>query len=241
MFAGSPGTEASARAALARARVSAAPLPQESEGLSLIVDLAAEPVGPRWIRGVATLALLCGAALALGPGIDPFSSAVARTMAPDQQFLANPMLSGPIDGAGSFEAELKPLAKPIVTSDSSAIRVQGSVTEGLYWSLRSAGVSSQVAADYLKALSSRIDVGADVAPYDRFDLVVSKTAEGGAQPLLYAALHRVDGPDVELLKWTAAGRADWFDTDASGRERSDGLMAPVAGRITSGFGMRDHP
>ncbi len=238
MFAGSPGTEASARAALARARESAAPIPEECEGFSLVVDLAAEPVGRRWIRGVGTLALLCGAALALGPGIDPFSSAVARSIAPEERFLANPMLSGPADGAGSFEADLQPLAKPIVASDASAIRVQGSVTEGLYWSLRSAGVSSQVAAEYLKALSSRIDVGADVAPYDRFDLVISKAAE---QPLLYAALHRVDGPDVELLKWTAAGGSDWFDTDASGRDRSDGLMSPVAGRITSGFGMRHHP
>lgn len=241
MFAGSPGTEASARAALARARVSAAPLPQEREGFSLIVDLAAEPVGPRWIRGVTTLALLCGAALALAPGIDPFSSAVARTMAPDQQFLANPMLSGSGEGVGSLEANPLPLAKPIVTANSSAIRVQGSVTEGLYWSLRLAGVSPQVAADYLKALSSRIDVGADVAPYDRFDLVVSRTPQGGAKPLLYAALHRVGGSDVELLKWTSAGRTDWFDTDASGRDRSDGLMTPVAGRITSGFGMRHHP
>ena len=81
MFAGSPGTEASARAALARARESAAPIPEECEGFSLVVDLAAEPVGRRWIRGVGTLALLCGAALALGPGIDPFSSAVARSIA----------------------------------------------------------------------------------------------------------------------------------------------------------------
>ena len=222
----------------------AAAIPDSREGISLIVDLAAEPVGSRWVRGVATLALLCGSALALGPGVDPFSSAVARTVAPEQRFLANPMLSGPAEPAGdggAFETDPQLLAKPIIASDSSAIRVQGSVTEGLYWSLRSAGVSPQVAADYLKALSSRIDVGADVAPFDRFDLVVSKKAENGAQPLLYAALRRVSGPDVELLKWTAAGRTDWFDTDASGRDRSDGLMAPVAGRITSGFGMRRHP
>jgi murein DD-endopeptidase MepM/ murein hydrolase activator NlpD len=43
------------------------------------------------------------------------------------------------------------------------------------------------------------------------------------------------------MKWTANGRTDWFDTDASGAERSDGLMTPVAGRITSGFGLRFHP
>ena len=37
-----------------------------------------------------------------------------------------------------------------------------------------------------------------------------------------------------------SGRTDWFDADA-GQPASDGLMAPVAGRMTSGFGMRRHP
>jgi murein DD-endopeptidase MepM/ murein hydrolase activator NlpD len=98
-------------------------------------------------------------------------------------------------------------------------------------------ITPEIAADYLHALSTRIDVG-DVAPWDRFDLVVSRSP---GQPLLYAALHRVDGPDVELMKWNANGKTDWFDTDASGADRSDALMTPVAGRITSGFGLRFHP
>ncbi|MGI8705832.1 MAG: M23 family metallopeptidase, partial [Sphingomicrobium sp.] len=86
-----------------------------------------------------------------------------------------------------------------------------------------------------------IDVGADIAPYDRFDLVISQTAREGSPPLLYAALRRADSPDVELMKWNAGGRTGWFDTDASASERSSGLMAPVAGRITSSFGVRHHP
>jgi murein DD-endopeptidase MepM/ murein hydrolase activator NlpD len=43
------------------------------------------------------------------------------------------------------------------------------------------------------------------------------------------------------MKWNANGKVDWFDSDASGADRSDALMSPVAGRITSGFGMRFHP
>ena len=58
--------------------------------------------------------------------------------------------------------------------------------------------------------------------------------------MLFAGLHRFDGDDVQLLKWTASGRTDWFDAD-QGSRRSDGLMAPVDGRMTSGFGMRRHP
>jgi murein DD-endopeptidase MepM/ murein hydrolase activator NlpD len=243
MLDGSTGSEASARLALARARVSGEPIAHSPDPFSLLVDLAAEPVGTRWFRGAATLAGLCAAALALTPGFDPFSPALARSVAPAQQFQLNPMLGvaageDPAAAAPEIPLNAEQASKPVVASDGSEIRVQGAVTDGLYWSLREAGVSPAIAAEYLRALSSRIDVGSDVAPFDRFDLVVSKSP---GRPLLYAALHRVDGPDVELMKWTANGKTDWFDTDASGAERSAGLMAPVAGRITSGFGLRHHP
>jgi murein DD-endopeptidase MepM/ murein hydrolase activator NlpD len=240
MLDGSSASEASARVALARARVAGGPIPDAPEPFSLLVDLAAEPVGPLWLRGAATLALLCGMALALSPGVDPFSPALAQTVAPTEQFQMNPMLGGGEVAPAKPQVPLDPeaVAKPVIAANASEIRVQGAVTEGLYWSLRDAGVPSQIAADYLHALSTRIDVGSDVAPYDRFDLVVSR---GQGKPLLYAALHRAEGADVELMKWTDAGKTDWFDTDASGAERSAGLMAPVSGRITSGFGVRYHP
>ncbi|QNM81804.1 M23 family metallopeptidase [Sphingomonas sabuli] len=244
MLTGTPASEAAARTALSRARGSAAAADVAAPApFSLVVDLAAEPIGPRWLRGAATLTILCAAALSAMPGIDPFQAALAHSIAPKQQFQMNAMLSGPPADAEAALASAPPVdpveaAKPVVAATASAIRVQGGVTDGLYWSLRDAGVSPDVAAQYLKVLSTRIDVGGDVAPFDRFDLVMAK-ADG--QPLLYAALRRVDAPDVELLKWTVGGKADWFDTDASGAERTDGLMAPVAGRITSGFGRRNHP
>ncbi len=242
MFEGSPGTEASARVALARARADYAPIPDSPEPFSLIVDLASEPIGARWARGAATLALLCAAALAMTPDLGLFSPAQAHPVAPVQQFRLNPMLgSGGEDAASDepvFPADLEAASKPRIVSDGSQIRVQGAVTDGLYWSLREAGVEPRIAAAYLQALATRIDVGSDVAPFDRFDLVVSRR-EG--RPLLYAALHRVDGPDVELMKWRSGGKVNWFDTDASAAERSAALMTPVAGRITSGFGLRHHP
>jgi len=239
---GFSATGASARVALARSRADAFPIADSPEPFSLVVDLSAEPVGKRWLRGAATLAALCGTALLFLPGLDPFSAAMAQTVEPAQQFQMHAMLGGGSEGSSpdayKFPTDPATAAKPIIASSGSEIRVQGAVTDGLYWSLRSAGVSPQVAADYLRALSTRIDVGSDVAPFDRFDLVISRAP---GQPLEYAALHRVDGADVELLKWNAGGKTDWFDTGASGAERSAGLMAPVAGRITSGFGMRFHP
>ena len=46
------------------------------------------------------------------------------------------------------------------------LRIRGRVGDGLYWSLRAAGASPQVAAQYLAALATEIDVG-DVAPERR--------------------------------------------------------------------------
>ena len=239
-------TGASVRAALARSLAVAGPSPEERQGFTLVVDLAAEPVGARWARGAATLALLCGAALALAPGLAPFSGpAAAQPLPAPQELLVNPMLTAqPASSEPAvpqFAGDIEAASKPVIATRGADVRIQGAVTDGLYWSLREAGVTPDIAAQYLKALSTRIDVGAEVAPFDRFDLVITRSPGAAAEPLLYAALHRVDGPDVELMKWNSNGRTDWFDTEASGAERTAGLMAPVAGRVTSSFGMRHHP
>ena len=42
------------------------------------------------------------------------------------------------------------------------LRISGRAGDGLYWSLRSAGASPEVAAQYLAALAGEIDVGADI-------------------------------------------------------------------------------
>jgi murein DD-endopeptidase MepM/ murein hydrolase activator NlpD len=248
MITGIPASEASARAALARARGSCRSAIAATEPFNLIVDLAHEPVGPRWLRGAATLALLCGSALAFAPGFNTFSPASAHGAAQGaEQFQHNEMLGPMLGGTEAQDGDETPpqvladpaaVPEPVIVTNGSEVRIRGAVTEGLYWSLREVGVSPQVAADYLTALATRIDVGADIAPYDRFDLVISKKR---GEALLYAALHRFEGPDVELMKWSLGGSADWFDTEASGAHRSAGLMTPVVGRITSGFGHRHHP
>jgi len=233
----------SARAAVARrvrGRSAALVMGPQPQGFSFIVDLAAEPLGPRWFRGAATLAGLCAAALALSPGLRPFSHGSATGPAPATQFQMNPMLGAAADDTPPPPRPVlspEQMAKPVIAQTADAIRVQGAVTDGLYWSIRDAGVSPQITADYLHALSTKIDVGSDVAPYDRFDLVIAK----GSGQLEYAALHHAEGGGgVELLKWNADGHSDWFDGSA-GQAQSSGFMAPVAGRITSGFGMRYHP
>ncbi|HEX5238349.1 MAG TPA: M23 family metallopeptidase [Sphingomicrobium sp.] len=126
----------------------------------------------------------------------------------------------------------KPMAIP-----AGPLRIQGRAGDGLYWSLRAAGASPQVAAEYLAALATEIDVG-EIGPGDSFDLVL-----GSDRQLLYAGLARIGQSALQLVRWTANGRSEWID--AANAERPEpaagGLMMPVDGHITSYFGYRYHP
>ncbi|MEO8454394.1 MAG: M23 family metallopeptidase [Sphingomicrobium sp.] len=127
-----------------------------------------------------------------------------------------------------------PAPAPIVISP---LRIRGRVGDGLYWSLRAAGASPEVAAQYLAALATEIDVG-DVAPNASFDMVLGPGAN-----LLYAGLNRAGEHQLQLVRWSANGRSEWIDAANAGQPQptSAGMIWPVNGRITSYFGYRYHP
>jgi murein DD-endopeptidase MepM/ murein hydrolase activator NlpD len=134
------------------------------------------------------------------------------------------------------EAPAVPAAVPAISAPRP-LRIRGRVGDGLYWSLRAAGASPQVAAQYLAALATEIDVG-EVSPNASFDMVLGPGAN-----LLYAGLSRIGEPQLQLVKWTANGRSEWIDAANADRPApvQSGLMMPVAGHITSYFGYRYHP
>lgn len=144
------------------------------------------------------------------------------------------------DSGGALE-----LIRHPVPVDNRPLRVRGQAGDGLYWSLRAAGVAPHSAAEYLRALATKIDVGSEIAAGDRFDLVIASrraaTGERQLGPLLYAGIDRSAGPDLQLLKWGSRGRASWVDAVDIGRPSAAAMQWPVAGRITSGFGHRIHP
>ncbi len=131
-------------------------------------------------------------------------------------------------------ATVQPKAAP---TDAGPLRIRGRVGDGLYWSLRAAGASPQVAAAYLAALATQIDVG-EVRPSDSFDMVL-----GSNRRLLYAGLDRIAESDLQLVLWSASGRSEWIDAASADKPApvAEGMAWPVAGRITSYFGYRYHP
>ena len=147
----------------------------------------------------------------------------------------------PIDSVPERKIEPLTVATPELETPKIALgplRIRGRVGDGLYWSLRAAGASPQVAAQYLAALATEIDVGGDVGPGDGFDMVLG---QGGQ--LLYAGLDRVAASDLQLVKWNANGRSEWLDAAHADQPApvSAGMTWPVAGHITSYFGYRYHP
>jgi len=205
---------------------------------------------PGW-KSAGVLALLCsGVAWASLPHVvtmplDQQRQWQALGVAPLSNGGVSGMPMAPTEAVASVAFVPKratPAAAPVVVAASPPVpagplRIRGRVGDGLYWSLRAAGASPQVAAQYLAALATEIDVG-DVSPSDGFDLVL-----GADRQLLYAGLSRAMASSLQLVRWSTNGQAKWIDAANAERPAPSvgGLMMPANGPVTSYFGYRYHP
>ncbi|WP_324613948.1 peptidoglycan DD-metalloendopeptidase family protein [Erythrobacter dokdonensis] len=134
------------------------------------------------------------------------------------------------------------LKRNIIRVDETPLRVRGTVGSSLYRSMRQAGVPASAVQDYLKALDAQVDMEREVRSTDEFDIILAyrraATGERQAGQLLYAGVDRGGKPRTQLMRWGKDGR--FYEASGVGEQRG-GLLAPVPGRITSGFGMRRHP
>jgi murein DD-endopeptidase MepM/ murein hydrolase activator NlpD len=134
------------------------------------------------------------------------------------------------------------LKRNIIRVDETPLRVRGTVGSSLYRSMRQAGVPASAVQEYLKALDAQVDMEREVRPSDEFDVIIAyrraATGERQAGQLLYAGIDRAGKPRTQLMRWGSEGR--FYEASGVGEQRK-GLLAPVPGAITSGFGMRRHP
>jgi murein DD-endopeptidase MepM/ murein hydrolase activator NlpD len=136
------------------------------------------------------------------------------------------------------------IRKPIQVDDSP-LRIRGIVGSSLYRSARAAGAPVKAIQEYLRTLDTHMNLELDLAPSDEFDIVVGYKRAGSGESevgdLMYAGVTRDGKPRAQLVKWGADGQ--FFEASGVGQaiQQASGFIAPVAGRITSGFGMRFHP
>ncbi|RYE72912.1 MAG: M23 family metallopeptidase, partial [Oxalobacteraceae bacterium] len=131
--------------------------------------------------------------------------------------------------------------RPIMV-DATPLRIRGRVGPSLYRSARAAGAPAKAVQDYLRTISSQMDMESALGANDEFDLIVSykraATGEVEAGQLLYAGINRGGKPRVQLMRWGKDG--NFFEASGVGEQKS-GLLAPVPGRVSSNYGMRRHP
>ena len=143
------------------------------------------------------------------------------------------------------DAGLTVSRRPIAV-DATPLRITGTVGSSLYRSARAAGAPARAIQQYLQAIDAHVGLDEGIAPDDTFDLVLayrrSAGGEARAGDLIYAGLEHGGKPRVQLLRWGKEGR--FVAAPGSGQAEGisvGGSFSPVAGRLTSRFGMRRHP
>ena len=135
------------------------------------------------------------------------------------------------------------LTSHAIAVDETPLRIQAAVGGSLYRSARAAGVPAKAVEAYFKAIAAQIDIS-DVDSSDRFDIILehrrAETGETEVGALIFAGLDRARGKDLRLLPWEQDGRVQWFEASGVGRQ-SGLLQRPVAGSVSSRFGLRLHP
>lgn len=141
------------------------------------------------------------------------------------------------------------LATRAIPIDATPLHLVGTVGSSLYRAARAAGASPDTVQAYLQAVDQYLPFEA-IAPGDRFELVVAhrRAIDGSGDPagedgaLLYAGVIRDGRPLLQTMRWGSDGNFYTPEALAEAATASNALMAaPVAGNITSWFGMRRHP
>ncbi|MEJ2459863.1 MAG: M23 family metallopeptidase [Novosphingobium sp.] len=135
------------------------------------------------------------------------------------------------------------LVRHPIAVDATPLRIRGTVGSSLYRSARNAGAPVAAIQSYLRAVDKYINLESGISASDEYDMIVAykRSAKGEHEvgDLLYAGIERDGKPRLQLLRWGKDGQM--FAASSIGKPRSVPIGQPVAGHITSRYGMRRHP
>ncbi|WP_239026276.1 M23 family metallopeptidase [Novosphingobium decolorationis] len=145
-------------------------------------------------------------------------------------------------GEGDTQGPLRLVRHPIHV-DATPLRIRGKVGSSLYRSARAAGAPVAAIQAYLRAIDKYISLDSDIGSQDEFDMILAykRSAKGDRKlgELLYAGIAHEGKKRLQLLRWGEDGQM--LAADTAGKAREVPIGAPVAGRVTSNYGMRRHP
>ena len=155
----------------------------------------------------------------------------------DRKVLASRMLSP--DDQFSGQEQRQELAPGIS-------RFSGAIDDSLFEAAGRAGLPAPVTAELIRLFSYDVDFQRDIHPGDTFEVKVERWFNGDGQPakdgaITFASLS-LSGVTRQIWRFQpGTGEADYFDATGNSVRKAL-LKTPIDGaRITSGFGMRQHP
>jgi murein DD-endopeptidase MepM/ murein hydrolase activator NlpD len=145
------------------------------------------------------------------------------------------------DGDVSFE--VKKIATPV---DRKMARAGGRINSSLYETGISSGIPANLLADVINAYSYDVDFQRDIQPGDAVDVLFERieTKDGtivGHGNILFAEL-ALSGKTMKVYRYVdKSGNAGYYNEKGESVRKAL-LRTPINGaKITSGFGMRNHP
>ncbi|MGF1627745.1 MAG: M23 family metallopeptidase [Alphaproteobacteria bacterium] len=130
--------------------------------------------------------------------------------------------------------------------DTALHRATGAIASSLYADGNAAGIPNGILAAMTRAFSYDVDFQRSLQPGDAFEAVFEESVDQGGRvvatgDLVYAAL-TLSGDELQIYRFVRGdGSVDYFTPEGTSVRKAL-LRTPVdAARISSGYGMRQHP